>query len=138
MNILLWIAQGLLAIAFLMGGSFVLFQPAEAIAGKMSFVNHYSVIMVKFISACEVLGAIGLILPSAFRIKPWLTPLAALGLAVIMLLATNYHFNHGEAGEVPMTIILGLIAVFIAWGRWKKVPIRSRNKSLFIPETQKV
>ncbi|HTS43159.1 MAG TPA: DoxX family protein [Puia sp.] len=126
-NILLWLAQGLLTIAFLIGGSYVLCQPVEALTGKMSFVNHYSVFMVKFIGACEVLGAIGLLLPSVLKIKPSLTPLAALGLAVIMVLATNYHFTHGEASRAPMTIILGAIAVFIFWGRWKKAPILSRS-----------
>jgi len=131
LNIMLWIAQCLLGIFFLMGGAYVLFQPVGALADKMSFVNYYSAPMVKFIALSEMLGAIGLILPSLLRIKPSLTPAAAVGLAIIMVLATNYHFTHGEAIATPVTIILGVIALFIAWGRWKISPILSKMRTTF-------
>ena len=119
-----------------MGGAYVLFQPVESLADKMSFVHYYSAPMVKFIAFSELLGAIGLIFPSWLRIKPSLTPAAALGLAIIMVLATIYHFTHGEGVAAPMTITLGAIALFIAWGRWIISPIRSksRNTSVVIRE----
>ena len=136
LNIALWIAQYLLGIFFLMGGAYVVFQPVEALADKMSFVNYYSAPMVKFIALSEMLGSLGLILPSLLRIKPLLTPAAALGLAITMGLATNYHLTHGEGVAAPMTIILGAIALFIAWGRWKISPILSklRNTSVVTRE----
>ena len=75
------------------------------------------------IGVSELLGAIGLILPAALRIKPILTPLAASGIAVIMILATAYHIY---AGEPPVTIAFFLLAAFVAWGRFKKVPIEPK------------
>ena len=127
LNILLWITQLLLAIIFIMGGGGVILQPIATLAPKMSFVNYYPEAVVRFIGIAEVLGAIGLILPSLLRIKPKLTSLAALGLAVVMMLAAIYHLTHGEADAIFVPIIFGAIAVFIAWGRFKKAPIREGN-----------
>ena len=71
------------------------------------------------------IGAIGLILPSALRVKPVLTPLAAVGLFVVMVLATGLHLVLGEP-PVP-TIVLGGLAAFVAWARFKKAPISARG-----------
>ena len=69
-------------------------------------------------------GAIGLILPAATKIKPTLTPLAALGLLTIMILAMAFHLSRGEAQALPINMVLGGLAAFVAWGRTKKAPIR--------------
>ena len=70
------------------------------------------------------LGAIGLILPAATKIKPSLTPLAALGLLTIMILAMAFHLSRGEVQATPVNIVLGGLAAFVAWGRTKRAPIR--------------
>jgi uncharacterized membrane protein YphA (DoxX/SURF4 family) len=125
LHIGLWVAQGLLALAFGFAGFMKATAPIEQLAeGGMSFVNAYGAGTVRFIGISELLGAIGLILPSALRIKPILTPLAAIGLAIIMVLAAIYHITHGEP-FLP-NIFLFLLAVFIAWGRMKKVPIPTK------------
>ena len=115
----------LLAVAFGMAGFMKLVTPIEEMAKSMAWVNEARA-LVRFIGAAEVLGAIGLVLPSAMRIKPWLTPLAAVGLAVVMILAMGFHVTRGEAENLPVNLAIGGVAAFIAWGRWKKAPIASR------------
>lgn len=124
LHIGLWIAQGLLAAAFGMAGFMKLIMPIDQLTA-MSFVSEYSAGMVRFIGITEVLAAIGLILPAALRIWPILTPLAASGLSIVMILATQYHISHNE--PTAPTLIFFAITVFIAWGRFKKVPIHPRN-----------
>jgi hypothetical protein len=81
--------------------------------------------LVKLIGVAEVAGALGLILPAATRIKPILTPLAAAGLFVIMVLASGLHLSLGEKPIVQ--VILGGLAAFVAWGRFRKAPIKPRS-----------
>jgi hypothetical protein len=71
----------------------------------------------------EIIGSLGLILPSLLRIKPWLTPLAAIGIAVVMLLAIFFNISMGETSVLGINILLFLIAIFIAWGRLNRSPI---------------
>jgi putative oxidoreductase len=71
-------------------------------------------------------GALGLVVPSATRIKPWLTPLAGAGLLTVMILASLFHLSRGEANLAPINVVLGALAAFVAWGRWKKAPIAPR------------
>ncbi|HEX5153254.1 MAG TPA: DoxX family protein [Parafilimonas sp.] len=125
LHIGLWVVQGLLAAAFGMSGFMKITAPIEQLAqGGMSFVNDYGVGTVRFIGISELLGAIGLILPAALRIKPILTPLTAVGLAIIMILASFYHISHNEP-FLPTVILLAL-ATFVAWGRYKKAPIQAK------------
>lgn len=125
LHIGLWVAQGLLAAAFGMAGFMKITMPVEELAKNgMSFVTNYGIGTVRFIGISEVLGALGLILPAALRIKPILTPLAAVGIAIIMVLATSYHVTNSE--PFAPTIILLLLASFVAWGRFKKSPIQAK------------
>jgi putative oxidoreductase len=125
LNIALWIAQVLLGVAFAMAGFMKLVSPIDELARNMSWVYEARA-LVRFIGAAELLGALGLVLPSAMRIKPWLTPLAAVGLGVVMVLAMGFHATRGELETLPVNVALGGIAAFIAWGRWKKAPIPPR------------
>lgn len=84
--------------------------------------------MVRFIGISELLGGIGLILPSLLRIKPKLTPIAAVGLVIIMALAIGYHVSKGELNVIGFNAVLGIVAAFIAWGRFKKAPIYPKTK----------
>ncbi|NNE55690.1 MAG: DoxX family protein [Flavobacteriales bacterium] len=125
LHIALWVAQGVLAAAFIMAGFMKITLPMDEMAANgMSFVTAFSEGMVRFIGISEILGGIGLILPAALRIKPIFTPVAASGLALVMVLAAIYHISVGEA-PVP-NIILFALAVFVAWGRFKKAPIQPK------------
>lgn len=125
LNISLWVAQGLLATAFGMAGFMKLIMPTEELIAKgMGFVSEYGVGMVRFIGISEVMGALGLILPSVLRIKPILTSMAAIGIAIIMVLAAVYHFSHNE--PIMPTIILLVLALFVAWGMLIKEPIKAK------------
>src|SRR5436853_2154161 len=80
-NVALWIVQGLLALLFLFTGGLKLAMPVDVLAAQ----SHLPGLFMKFIATCEVLGALGLVLPGLFRIRPGLTPLAAAGLVIILI-----------------------------------------------------
>ena len=115
MNIVLWIIAGLLAAAFAAAGLMKLTQPkAKLAASGMAWTEDFSDGAVKGIGAVEVLGAIGLILPAATGIATVLTPLAAAGLALTMVGAAVTHLRRGEGSMVPINVVLGGLAVFVA------------------------
>ncbi|GHH71659.1 hypothetical protein GCM10018781_33290 [Kitasatospora indigofera] len=119
MNITLWIIAGLLAAACLAAGLFKAVQPREKlVASGMTWATDFSAGSVKAIGAVEVLGAVGLILPAALDIAPALVPWAATGLAVTMLGAAAVHLRRGEAKAVPPSLVLLVLAVVVAWGRF--------------------
>ena len=125
MNILLWLVQILLACAFGMAGVMKSTQPVDVLAANgIAWAPQIPLVLVRFIGMSEFFGAVGLILPALTKIKPFLTPLAALGLLTIMILAMGFHVSRGEAGALPANIVLGGLAAFVAWGRTSKAPIR--------------
>ncbi len=126
LGVALWIAQILLALVFGFAGSMKLFTPIDELAKNAPWIKD-SALLIRFIGTSEVAGALGMLLPSLSRIKPGLTSLAALGLSVVMLLATGFHLLRGEARFTPLTLALGALAVFVAWGRFRKVPIQARS-----------
>ncbi|HEX8390859.1 MAG TPA: DoxX family protein [Longimicrobium sp.] len=126
LRVTLWIVQILLAAAFSMSGLMKLSQPIDALAAQMGWVTSVPAALVRFIGAAELAGAIGLILPAATRIQPRLTVLAALGLVVVMVLASGTHASRGEFGMLPVNLVLGALAAFVAWGRGKAAPIAPR------------
>ena len=126
-NIALWIAQGLLAVMFIMAGLMKATQPVEALTEALPWVANTPLALVKFIGVSELLGGLGLLIPSIFRWKPNLTVLAALGLALVMVLAAGFHASRGEFSAIGMNVILLGLALFIAWGRRKKAPILAKN-----------
>lgn len=119
MNIALWIAQGLLAAAFLAAGAMKLRTPYEKIKENMGWAEDFSPGTVKAIGGLELLGALGLILPGIFDIATVLTPLAAVGLIITMVLAAVVHVRRGDGAQMVMTnVILAALAIFVAWGRF--------------------
>ena len=126
-HITLWIAQGLLAVMFIMAGGMKASQPIEVLAESLPWVTSIPLGLVRFIGISEFLGGIGLLLPSLLRFKPFLTAWAAIGLAAIMVLAAIFHVSRGEFSTIGMNVVLMAIAVFIAWGRSKKAPILSKH-----------
>lgn len=127
LHISLWGVQVLLALAFGMFGAPKIFQPLEVLAQSIPWVGSSPAALVRFVGVAELLAAIGLVLPAALRIKPGLTPLAALGLFVIMVLAAGLHVAQGEFLGLPINLVLGGLAAFVVWGRVKKVPIGRRG-----------
>ena len=121
---LLWTAQILLALAFLFAGGMKVVAPAELLKGPVPL----PVLFLRFIGTCETLGAIGLILPSVTRIKPWLTPLAASGLIIIMTGATIITLIGGQITPALVPAVLGSLAVFVANGRSRIAPISAKSR----------
>jgi len=117
LNITLWTAQILLACMFIMAGFTKITTPIDELRQIMSWVNDFPIFFVRFVGIAELLGALGLILPSLLRLRPILLPLSALGLTVVMFSALIYHIVKGEYNALLMNCILGGLAFFIAWGR---------------------
>ena len=115
MNVVLWIIAGLLAAAFAGAGLMKLTQPkAKLAAAGMPWTEDFSDGQVKGIGALEVLGAIGLILPAALGIAEVLTPLAAIGLTLLMAGAAVTHLRRKEGKQFPVNVLLGGLALFVA------------------------
>jgi uncharacterized membrane protein YphA (DoxX/SURF4 family) len=117
-NIFLWVLQIALGAAFVLAGLMKATQPKEKLAGNMTWVERRGAGTVKFIGVMEILGGLGLILPWATGIATILTPLAAVGLAVIMLLAIADHAKAKEYQVIGINVVLGALAVVIAVGRF--------------------
>lgn len=124
MNIALWIIQWLLALLFLFAGGMKLILPLDQLTGPI----HMPGLFLRFIGVCETLGAIGLILPALLRIRPGLTPLAAAGLVIIMIGATVIGFMTGPVGMALIPLVVGLLLVFVAYGRWQLAPLYPTKK----------
>lgn len=123
MNIILWVLQALLAVAFLAHGWLLLFPPANMVAEMNASIGPA---LRYFIGVAEVLAAIGLTLPGITRIMPWLVPCAAAGLMIVMISATIFHATRGEVGSAITTAILLAVITLVAYMRWKVRPILRR------------
>lgn len=113
MNYTLWTIQVLLALLFLFSGGAKLVLSAEAMKGPVEI----PLLFLRFIGVCEVLGGLGLILPGIFRVARGLTPLAAAGLVIIMIGATVTNVIGGLIPVALITLVVGLLAAFVAYGR---------------------
>jgi len=113
MNIALWITQGLLAALFLFAGGMKLIMPIEEMTKEIAMPGGF----LRFIGVAEMLGAIGLILPWLLKVRPGLTPLAAAGLAIIMIGAVVVTLIIGDLATALMPLATGMLCVFVAYGR---------------------
>ena len=123
MNITLWVVQILLALAFGIAGIMKVSQPIDRLEARMGWVKSVGPRGVRLIGSLEILGAIGLILPAVTGILPWLTPLAATGLVLTMIGAMFTHGRRGEYSQIGINVVLLLLALFVAYGRFVIVPI---------------
>jgi uncharacterized membrane protein YphA (DoxX/SURF4 family) len=116
MNIFLWIVAGLLAAAFLAAGLTKLTQDRRKLIANpnMAWTQDFSAGTIKLIGTAETLGALGLILPGAFGIAPILVPLAATGLAVVMIGAIITHTRRKEPQPIVINAVLLILAVLVA------------------------
>ena len=125
MNIVLWVVQVLLAIAFVYSGYIKLTMPDEMLAAASPF----PVLFVRFISVCEILGAVGLVVPGLTKIRPGLTPLAAAGLVIIMIGAVVSTVMLMGPSMAIIPLMLGILAAFVAYGRWQVAPLPDRESA---------
>lgn len=124
MKITVWVVSVLLALVFLFSGGMKLLIPTA----EMELMSQgVPVILLRIAGAAEVLGALGLILPAVTRIAPVLTPLAAGGLVLVMLGATVANIIVGAYPVVIQTVVLGLLAGFVAWARFTSQPVQPRT-----------
>ena len=124
MNVVLWIVQVLLAALFIFAGAMKFIMPIEEMLKQMPVAM--SGWFLRFIGVAELAGGLGMILPGLLRIKPWLTPLAACGLVIIMIGATVITMMSGDIKSALMPLVVGLLAAFVAYGRGKLVPLADR------------
>jgi len=114
MTYALWVVQGLLALLFLFAGGMKLVLPLEALQDPVALPGLF----VRCIGVAEVLGALGLILPGLLRMRPGLTPLAAAGLVSLMCPASLATAAGGPRAPALIPAVVGLLAAFVAYGRW--------------------
>ena len=122
-SVTLWVIQILLALLFLFSGSMKFILPIEVMTKQVALPGAF----IHFIGLAEVLGAIGLILPGALRIRTGLTPLAASGLTVIVIGATVLMFENGGVAKAAFPFVTAVLSAFVAYGRWRLAPLRERS-----------
>ena len=127
-NVTLWAVQAVLALVFLSAGGMKLVMPIEVLVAQSHMPGEF----MRFIGVCEVLGALGLILPGLTRIRAGLTPLAAYGLLIIMTGATLITVARGPVAEAILPLVVGTLAAVVARGRreWASAPTRSYQQPI--------
>ncbi|HKX05704.1 MAG TPA: DoxX family protein [Methylomirabilota bacterium] len=120
----LWIIQTLLGLLFLFSGSMKFVMSVAEMTKDTPWMAGW---FLHFIGVMEILGGLGLILPSALRIRPGLTPLAAAGLVIIMIGATVITLGTMGIGPAMLPLIVGILCVFVAYGRWRLAPLSPRR-----------
>lgn len=118
MRVGLWIVQVLLAALFLFGGVVKLTMPLDEMEAQSGLPGLF----IQIVAVLEILGGIGVVLPALLRIQPWLTPLAAACLGLLMLGATVLGLRMGDPVATVMPFVVGLLAAFVAYGRWRLAP----------------
>ena len=123
MNILLWVLQIVLALAFLAHGGMLLFPPAAIVEQMNATLPRWFQL---FLGVAEILAAVGLTVPGLTRIQPWLVFWAAAGIMIVMICATVFHLMRGEVSSAATTLALLAMATCVAYMRWRVLPIRPR------------
>lgn len=119
-NVALWIAQGLLAVAYLAAGGMKVARPRQRLveSGNFDWMKDTSDAGVKAVGTVEILGALGVILPWLTGIAKILTPIAAVGLVIVQIGAIRVHLRRKEHQPLPANVLLLLVAAFVAVGRF--------------------
>ena len=126
MNIVLWVLQVMLALAFFAHGWLLLAPPADLVDQINASLPRWFQL---FLGVAEVVAAIGLTLPGLTRILPWLVAWAAGGIVIVMVCATVYHVARGEMMSAFITLVLFAMAAFVAYMRFRRLPIAPRRAS---------
>ena len=122
LTIALWTAQVLLFLLFAGTGVWKLTTPVPALAAKFPWMGEVSPAFLRLTAVFDLLGGIGVLLPTLTRVKPGLTVLAALGCALLQLSAIVFHVARGEAANTPFNFLLVALSVFVLWGRRRPRP----------------
>ena len=130
-NLLLWTVQVVLAATFLFAGSMKLVLPVAEMTQQVQLPGLF----LRFIGMCEVLGALGLILPGLLRLRPELTSLAAAGLVIIMTGATTVTLALGDGFAALLPLVVGILAAIVAYGRWRLAPHRGPSHAAVLRPT---
>jgi uncharacterized membrane protein YphA (DoxX/SURF4 family) len=117
-NTAIWIAQAILAAVFLPAGLMKLTQTRAALKEKTPYVEDFTDAQVNAIGAVEVLGAAGVVLPAAIGVATVLTPIAACGLALTMIVAATILLRRSEPSHIPLNVVIFALAVFVAIERF--------------------
>lgn len=124
MNVVLWILQVLMAVLFLFAGGSKLIMSAEALSQPAApNAVMLPVWFLRFIGVFEFLGVLGLLLPGLLKTRQYLTPLAALGLAIIMIGAVVFTVINGAIPVALVNVVILLLLLFIAYARWRVRPL---------------
>lgn len=123
LHITLWTAQILLAVTMIWAAAMKLGKPIDELAMMWPWTGAVRSALVKFTGLIDLLGGLGLVLPGLLRIRPKLTVVAAVAIALLMIVASAFHIARGEASLIGVNVFVALLAVFIAWGRGRKAPI---------------
>ena len=123
LNSALWVVQVLLAIGFIAGGAMKLFMPVNKLAVMWPWAADVPFAILRFMGVVDALAAVGIVLPSIFRIIPKLVPITALCIIILMLSAAIFHFYRGEAASTPINFMFAFMAAFVVWGRFKKCDV---------------
>lgn len=115
MNTTLWAVQIALALLFFVAGAGKLLVPMDELANDSGLPGPF----MRFIAVAEAAGALGLLLPGLLRIARWLTPMAAIGLALIMIGAVVTTIANGDGLRAAGPFVVGLLAAAVTWGRWQ-------------------
>jgi hypothetical protein len=122
----LWIVQGLLALTFVGTGIWKVATPIPQLAAMIPWAGQVSPGLLYATAVFDILGGLGILLPSATRIRPGLIVLAALGCVALQASALLFHLSRGEARNTPFNFLLVALSFFVAWGRRSRAPISPR------------
>ena len=125
MNRALWTLQVLLGV-FFVGTGVLHFIVPDGLPQLMAWMYDLDTTRHYVAGSAEILGGLGLILPGLTRIQVRLTPLAAVGLIAVMLLAIVFHVARDETQNVVQNVVLGGLLAFVAYGRWRLSPLPER------------
>lgn len=118
MNVFLWVLQGVLAAVFAASGVLKTTKSREQLIPKLPWVSDVSTPVLRLIGTTESAGALGLILPGALNLATVLTPLAATGLAAVMIGAMGLHARRREPPAIAFNAVLLAAAAIVMWGRF--------------------
>jgi hypothetical protein len=126
LNVGLWVLQGFLGLFLgLASGAPKLLLPIEALPTPVPMSQEF----LWFVGACEVLGAIGLILPGVLRIRPGVTALAAACLVALTICAAAAQLMGGNPGSAAFAVGIGALCAVVAYGRWRLVPLGGARRT---------
>ena len=127
-NFAMWAMQGLLAAMFVFAGGMKLVMPVETMTRESSLPGLF----LRFIGCAELLGAFGLVLPWGFRIRRELTPIAAIGLMVIMVGATVITFHANGFAPALVPVVVACLLATVAYGRWSALARREGEPHVLV------